>query len=88
MGSVPSAPELVVGNDVVDLSDPRWAHKEGDERFLARVFTPSERRAIEAAPDPARALWAHWAAKEAAFKVVSKRRAPRPPSGTAPSRWR
>lgn len=56
----------------MDLRDPRCAGKAGKERFLRRVFTDNEAHDIRGAPDPDRALWVRWAAKEAAFKVVSK----------------
>lgn len=72
-------PPLAVGNDVVDLSDPRCQGKHREARFLERVLAPAEREAVARAPDPARALWLHWAAKEAAYKVVSKLPAGRPP---------
>ena len=62
----------VVGNDVVDLEDPRCSGKHLDARFLGRVFAPEERAAISAASAPAVALWVRWAAKEAAYKVVTK----------------
>jgi phosphopantetheine--protein transferase-like protein len=61
-----------VGNDVVDLEDPRCLGKHRDERFVARVFAPEEREAIASAADPEQALWLHWAAKEAAYKVITK----------------
>jgi phosphopantetheine--protein transferase-like protein len=64
--------ELALGNDIVDLRDPRCQGKVSDRRFLRRVFSPSETSRIQGAPDPDRALWAHWGAKEAAFKVVSR----------------
>jgi len=67
-----------LGNDIVDLSDPRHAGKSGEERFLERVFGANERKSIRAAADPDLAVWARWAAKESAFKTVSKSR------GTAP----
>jgi phosphopantetheinyl transferase (holo-ACP synthase) len=60
-----------VGIDVVDLDDPRAAGKGGDPRFAARVLAPRERAFVAAADDPDLALWSLWAAKEAAFKVVS-----------------
>jgi len=63
---------LFVGNDVVDLDEPRTAGRSTDERFVARVFGPDERAAILAATDGDLELWARWAAKETAFKVVSK----------------
>ncbi|GMV06006.1 MAG: hypothetical protein AMXMBFR53_22830 [Gemmatimonadota bacterium] len=61
-----------VGNDVVDLTDPRTRDKHRDERFVARVLSEEERGILAAAPDPATELWRLWAAKEAAYKVVSK----------------
>lgn len=61
-----------VGNDVVDLRDPRCLDKVSDERFLNRIFTEAEARDLKAAPSPHQALWLRWAAKEAAFKVVTK----------------
>ena len=61
-----------VGNDVVDLDEPAIAHSHQKEKFLARVCAPSERALIAAAADPKVLLWSLFAAKEAAFKVVSK----------------
>lgn len=65
---------IVVGNDVVDLDDPSTRGREGHRRFLERVLDPAERDAVLAAADPHVALWVRWAAKEAAYKVVSKLR--------------
>jgi hypothetical protein len=61
-----------VGNDVVDLKHPENQGKSRDERFLGRVFTTEERDRIARAARPETLLWALWAAKEAAFKVVSR----------------
>ncbi len=61
-----------VGNDVVDLDQARCAGKAEDTRFVERVFTAFERDCIMGAPDPDRALWRRWAAKEAAYKVATK----------------
>lgn len=63
---------LIVGNDVVDLLAPRTSGRAGDERFVARVFSDEEREGIQSAADPDLELWHGWAAKEAAYKVVSK----------------
>lgn len=68
------ARRLAVGNDVVDLHDPRTVGKAGDARFLSRVLQDDERAAVAAAPDPEESLWIHWAGKEAAYKLVSKLR--------------
>jgi phosphopantetheine--protein transferase-like protein len=61
-----------VGNDVVDLKHPENQGKSRDDRFLTRVFTEKERHWIAGAVCPDKRLWALWAAKEAAFKVVSR----------------
>ncbi|MEJ2203097.1 MAG: 4'-phosphopantetheinyl transferase superfamily protein [Gemmatimonadota bacterium] len=72
------APPVLVGNDVVDLSNPRVRGKAGDERFVSRILDASERPALSARTDPDLELWCLWAAKEAAYKVVAKMRK-RPP---------
>ena len=61
-----------VGNDIVDLKEPDHCGKSGDDRFLGRVFTPEERDRIVGAACPDKLLWAFWAAKEAAYKAVSR----------------
>jgi phosphopantetheine--protein transferase-like protein len=61
-----------VGNDVVDLKDPENIGKSRDDRFLGRVFTAGERELIASAPSPDTLLWLLWAAKEAAYKAVSR----------------
>lgn len=68
-----------LGNDLVDLRDPRVRRRGSEglgpgDRFLERVLAPPERESVLAAPDPSRALWIHWAGKEAAFKTLSKLR--------------
>lgn len=62
---------FAVGNDIVDLTDPRCVGKAADARFLARVLAAEERDAVTAAADPDLALWIRWAAKEAAFKAAT-----------------
>lgn len=57
---------------MVDLADPRCAGKAQSRRFVARVFDTSEAERLGASRDADRLLWLYWAAKEAAFKVVSK----------------
>jgi len=61
-----------MGNDVVDLKDPENIGKSRDERFIGRVFTAGERERIASAPSPDTLLWSLWAAKEAAYKAVSR----------------
>ena len=70
---------VILGNDVVDLSDPRCRGKASDRRFLRRVFTQRETAAILESPTPDLALWQRWAAKEAAFKAVSRLLSSPPP---------
>ena len=65
---------LSVGNDVVDLTDPRVYGKASDVRFLERIFGEEERAAIAGATDSDLELWQRWAAKETAYKAVSKLR--------------
>jgi phosphopantetheinyl transferase (holo-ACP synthase) len=61
-----------VGNDIVDLAAPGNLGKSGDGRFCGRVFTAEERALIAGAVRPDALLWALWAAKEAAYKAVSR----------------
>ena len=68
-----------VGVDVVDLDDPRCVGKQRDDRFLRRILADAERKRVRESHDPAVTLWRTWAAKEAAYKVISKIRAAPPP---------
>lgn len=61
-----------VGNDIVDLKESANCGKSRDERFIRRVLTPEERDRIVGAACPDQLLWAFWAAKEAAYKAVSR----------------
>jgi phosphopantetheinyl transferase (holo-ACP synthase) len=61
-----------IGNDIVDLTSPDSIGKCRDRRFIARVFTPEEQERIDRSASPDTTLWMLWAAKEAAFKAVSK----------------
>lgn len=63
-----------IGNDVVDLNDKQTAAAHLRPRFVARVCNAAECARVEAAADPAGLLWSLFAAKEAAFKAVSKQR--------------
>jgi phosphopantetheine--protein transferase-like protein len=65
-------PPWHLGNDIVDLTDPRHNGKAQDDRFLQRVYSRRERDDIRSSGNPNLALWIRWAAKEAAFKTVSK----------------
>lgn len=63
---------IQVGNDVVDLTDPANAATRRHARFAERVCAASEQAALAAARDPDTHLWSLFAAKEAAYKVVTK----------------
>jgi len=90
-------PGAVVGNDIVDLLDPRTTGKHADHPFVARVLSENERAVLARAGDAATALWAWWAAKESAYKVASKLRGEPPVfvhaafsvtwTDTGPERW-
>lgn len=62
----------MIGNDLVDLRARESAGKSRDARFVARVFTAREAELIAGSSHPDAALWALWAAKEAAYKVAKK----------------
>ena len=62
----------MLGNDVVDLRDADSRPESFRPRFDARVFSPEERHAISRDRDPLARRWAHWAAKEAAYKLAKQ----------------
>lgn len=62
----------MIGNDVIDLTDPGAAGKSRDRRFMERVFTPRERRAILDHEERDLCLWSLWAGKEASYKALRK----------------
>ena len=66
--------DIVLGNDVVDLDERRSEGKATDVRFVTRVLSDGERAGLARSDDPDLELWSLWAAKEAAFKVISKLR--------------
>jgi phosphopantetheinyl transferase (holo-ACP synthase) len=70
---------VFVGNDVVDLTNPRTEGRALDDRFVGRVFDADEQEAIRAAGFSDLELWSRWAAKEAGFKAISKALGAPPP---------
>ncbi len=62
----------VAGNDIVDLKSPEARGKSLDIRFMERTLTVREREATGRSAHPDRLLWAFWAAKETAYKTISK----------------
>lgn len=64
----------LIGNDLVWLGDARNRGRSTDGRLLHRVLSPAERALVARDPEPDRALWALWAAKEAGFKAWGRSR--------------
>ena len=56
----------------MDLNDPNNRGKSLNTRFVNRVFTPDEQRQIFNSPHPDTVLWALWAGKETAYKIICK----------------
>jgi len=56
----------------VDLDTPEARGKSRDIRFIKRVLTTREWAATEISDCPDQLLWAFWAAKETAYKAISK----------------
>jgi len=73
-----------VGNDIVDLKTPEAMGKAADIRFVHRVLNPHEQRLVFNSGHPDTLLWALWAAKECAYKAVSKSA---PDVSSAPRRY-
>ena len=63
---------LLLGNDIVDLNEAGVTGKSHSARFVERVFSREEKSAISASEHPDLTLWMFWAAKETAYKVISK----------------
>ena len=56
----------------MDLNDPHNMGKSRNLRFVNRVFTPSEQELIFDSHKPDTLVWALWAGKETAYKIISK----------------
>lgn len=56
----------------MDLRDPQNVGKSRNVRFINRVFTLDEQKLISDATHQDAMLWALWAGKETAYKVISK----------------
>jgi len=61
-----------IGNDVVDLGDAESRIEALHPRWVDRVFTEAERRALAASPERHRLHWALWAAKESGYKALRR----------------
>jgi phosphopantetheinyl transferase (holo-ACP synthase) len=71
----------MLGNDIVDLTDPEAASGAQHPRFDQRVFANRELASLAASPEPTRVRWMLWAVKESAFKGL---RASRPETVLSP----
>lgn len=65
-----------MGNDIVDLCEAECAVKSKDARFVSRVFNELEQNTISKSANRDFTLWMLWAAKETAYKIVSKLTSP------------
>jgi holo-[acyl-carrier protein] synthase len=61
---------LGLGIDIVEIERVRGLYERYPERFLERVYTPSERDRAHAMRDPTSFLAGRFAAKEAVLKVL------------------
>lgn len=61
-----------VGNDIVDLSSPHARGKAENRRYVTRVLTLSEQKRLFCSSSQDMLLWTFWAAKESAYKAISK----------------
>jgi len=61
-----------IGNDIVDLAHPQAIARYEDHRFISRVLTPAEQKKLRSSSFPNQCLWSFWAAKESAYKAVSR----------------
>ena len=61
-----------VGNDIVDLTNPRTQKKIDDLRFINRILAVEEREQLMRSADPMGCLWSFWAGKETAYKICRK----------------
>jgi hypothetical protein len=62
----------MVGNDVVDLSDPESSCDARHSRFDQRVFAPEEFEALSIEYSDVQRRWILWSAKEAAYKAARR----------------
>jgi hypothetical protein len=62
----------MVGNDVVDLSDPESSRDACHLRFDRRVFTPEEFEVLSTDHTDVQRRWILWSAKEAAYKAARR----------------
>ena len=62
----------MIGNDIVDLSDPESSREACHLRFDRRVFTLEEIEALSTDPTDVQKRWILWSAKEATYKAARR----------------
>jgi len=62
----------MLGNDIVDLSDPESSRDARHSRFDQRVFTPEENQSLSTDDSDRQKRWILWSAKEAAYKAARR----------------
>ena len=65
----------MVGNDVVDLSDPESSRDARHVRFDRRVFAPEEFEVLSIEYTDVQRRWILWSVKEAAYKAARRENA-------------
>lgn len=66
--------KVFIGNDIVDLTHPDISEKHLNTRFLNRVLSASEKADLNTTHNTKKRLWMLWSGKEAAYKVLKKKR--------------
>ena len=62
----------MIGNDIVDLSDPESSRDASHSRFDQRVFVPAESDLLPTGHSDRQKRWILWSAKEAAYKAARR----------------
>jgi hypothetical protein len=62
----------MIGNDIVDLSDPESSRDARHSRFDQRVFAPEENQSFLTDDSDRKKRWILWSAKEAAYKAARR----------------
>ena len=64
--------KILIGNDIVDLTNPDIDQKHLQKRFINRVLSRDELELLRNSPDQKKMLWILWSGKESAYKVLKK----------------
>ncbi len=63
----------MIGNDIVDLALTRIESNWKRDRWIEKIFTSKEQRAIFSAKNPEVMVWCLWSGKEAAYKIFHRK---------------